>query len=88
MGLSRKAQKELARHIVEIDKLSDDPKVTEELYLISAEILRLAGFKDNGVAFDVSEYLHEKVERLSNGTVSDGWEEYAHKSLMQQLDDC
>ena len=83
MGLSRKAQKELARHIVKIDKLSDDPKVTEELYLISAEILRLAGFKDN----DVSEYLHEKVERLSNGTVSDGWEEYAHKSLMQQLDD-
>ena len=88
MSLSRKAQKELARHIVEIDKLSDDPKVTKELYLISAEVLRLAGFKDNGIALDVSEYLHEKVERLSKGIVSDGWEEYAHKSLMQQLDDC
>ena len=49
-------------------------------------MLRLAGFKDNGIALDVSEYLHEKVERLSNGIVSDGWEEYAHKSLMQQLD--
>ena len=83
---SRKAQKELARHIVEIDKLSDDPKVTKELYLISAEVLRLAGFKDNGVALDISEYLHEKVEHLSNGIVSDGWEEYAYKSLIQQLD--
>ena len=86
MSLSRKAQKELARHRVERDKRSDDPKVTTELYLISAEMLRLAGFKDNGVALDVSEYLHEKVERLSNGIVSDGWEEHAHKSLMQQLD--
>ncbi|MFC2552103.1 MAG: hypothetical protein ACFNUR_02335 [Candidatus Saccharibacteria bacterium] len=86
MSLSRKAQKELARHIVEIDKLSDDPKVTKELYLISAEMLRLAGFKDNGVALDVSEYLHEKVERMSNGVVSDGWEEHAYKSLIRQLD--
>lgn len=83
MSLSRKAQKELARHIIEIDRLSGDPKVTKELYLISAEMLRLAGFKDNGVALDVSEYLHEKVERMSNGVVSDGWEEHAYKSLIQ-----
>ena len=87
MSLSRKAQKELARHIVEIDKLSDNPEVTKELYLISIEMLRLAGFKDNGIAFDVSEYLHEKVDRLRNSAVSDGWEEHAHKSLMQQLRD-
>ena len=87
MSLSRKAQKELARHIVEIDKLSDNPEVTKELYLISAEVLRLAGFKDNGIALDVSEYLHEKVDRLCNGAVSDGWEEHARKSLMQQLRD-
>ena len=50
-------------------------------------MLRLAGFKDNGIAFDMSEYLHEKVDRLRNGAVSDGWEEHAHKSLMQQLRD-
>lgn len=87
MSLSRKAQKELARHIVKIDKLSDNPEVTKELYLISIEMLRLAGFKDNGIAFDVSEYLHEKVDRLRNGAVSDGWEEHAHKSLMRQLSD-
>lgn len=87
MSLSRKAQKELARHIVEIDKLSDNPEVTKELYLISTEMLRLAGFKDNGIALDVSEYLHEKVDRLRNGAVSDGWEEHARKSLMQQLRD-
>ena len=87
MSLSRKAQKELARHIVEIDKLSDNPEVTKELYLISKEMLRLAGFKDNGIAFDMSEYLHEKVDRLRNGAVSDGWEEHARKSLMQQLRD-
>lgn len=83
MSLSRKAQKELARHIIEIDRLSGDLKVTKELYLISAEMLRLAGFKDNSVVLDVSEYLHEKVERLSNGTVSDGWEDYTYKSLIQ-----
>jgi len=50
-------------------------------------MLRLAGFKDNGIAFDMSEYLHEKVDRLRNGAVSDGWEEHARKSLMQQLRD-
>ena len=87
MSLSREVQKEIAHHIVAIDKLSDDPRVTKELYLISAEILQLAGFKDNGVSLDVSEYLYEKVERLNSGIESDGWEEYAYKSLMQQLDD-
>ena len=85
MSLSRKAQTELARHIVEIDKLSDDPKVTKELYLISAEIFRLSGFKDNGVAFDLSEYLYEKTTRLDNNTESNGWEESAYKFLMDQL---
>lgn len=85
MSLSRKSQIELARHIVEIDKISNDPRITKELYLISADLLRLSGFKDNGVALDLSEYLHEKVERLSSGIESDGWEEHAYKSLIDQL---
>ena len=87
MSLSRKMQVELAKPLIEIDALTDDPKITAELNRIAATVYRMASPHDNGVAFDVSEYLHEKVERLSNGTVSDGWEEYAYKSLMQQLDD-
>lgn len=89
MSLSRKAQTELACHIIKVDKLSDDPRVTKELYLISAEILRLAGFKDNGVAIDVSEYLYEKMERLESGQeqAKDSWEMSAYKSLMEQLND-
>lgn len=75
MTLSRKTQVNLARHIIAIDELTDDPKITKE--------------KDNGVAFDVSEYLHEKAKRLESGGeyTDDSWEAYAYNSLMKQLGD-
>lgn len=89
MTLDRKTQVNLARHIIAIDELTDDPKITKELNDICAELWRVAGARDNGVAFDVSEYLHEKAKRLESGGeyTEDSWEAYAYNSLMKQLED-
>lgn len=40
-------------------------------------------------AFDVSEYLHEKMERITTGAAytDDSWEHSAYQSLMLQLSD-
>ena len=67
MTLDRKTQVNLARHIIAIDELTDDPKITKELNDIYAELWRVAGTKDSGAMFDVSEYLHEKAKRLESG---------------------
>lgn len=89
MALGRKTQVNLACHIIAIDELTDDPKITKELNDICAELWRVAGTKDNGAMFDVSEYLHEKVKRLESGGeyTEDSWEAYAYNSLMKQLED-
>lgn len=87
MTLNRKEQAKLARHIITIDKLTSDPRIVEQLSLVANELFALSGYDDNGVALDLSEYLHEKVERLKTGknTSDDTWEVYALTSLEKQL---
>lgn len=88
MTLKREEQARVARHIISIDKLAfDNLKIIEQLSLMANELLELSGYDDNGVAFDLSEYLHEKVERLRKGEeLSDGtWESCAFASLKKQL---
>lgn len=88
MTLKREEQARVARHIISIDKLAaDNLKVIEQLSLMANELLRLSGYEDNGIAFDLSEYLHEKVERLRKGEdLSDStWESYALMSLERRL---
>lgn len=87
MTLNRKEQAKLARHIIAIDKLTSDPRIVEQLSLVANELFALSGYDDNGVALDLSEYLHEKVERLKAGkdASDDTWEAYALASLEKQL---
>lgn len=82
-------QVELAKPLIAIDALADDPKITAELNRIAATVYRMASPNDNGVAFDVSEYLHEKMERINTGAAytDDSWEHSAYQSLMLQLSD-
>ena len=82
-------QVELAKPLIAIDALTDDPKITAELNHIAATVYRMASPHDNGVAFDVSEYLHEKMERITTGAAytDDSWEHSAYQSLMLQLSD-
>ena len=78
-------QVELAKPLIAIDALTDDPKINR----IAATVYRMASPNDNGVAFDVSEYLHEKMERIATGAAytDDSWEHSAYQSLMLQLSD-
>ena len=89
MSLSRKTQVELAKPLIAIDALTDDPKITTELNRIAATVYRIASPNDNGVAFDVSEYLHEKMERITTGAAYtyDSWEHSSNQSVMLQLSD-
>lgn len=88
MSLSRESQINLARHLMSIDALTSDPRIIEQLALVAAELLAVSGFEDNGVAFDLSEYLHEKLERLRQGDrpSDNSWESYAYASLCKQLE--
>jgi len=87
MTIDRHEQAQFARSLLAIDRLTDNPEITKHLSDIAAQLLRMSGFEDNGVAFDVSEYLYEKVENLATHKEDDGWEKSAYDSLMQQLDD-
>lgn len=88
MTYSRKHQAEIARSILSVESACDDnQEIIEKLSEISSIVLKLSGFDDNGIAFDLSEYLYEKTQRIRNKTPSDGWEESALKSLKTQLDD-
>lgn len=85
MSISRHDQARLSKNLLEIDRLSDRNDVTKKLVEISSLFLELSGFEDNGIAFDTSEYFHEKYNQQISGNVDTGWKQKAYDSLQAQL---
>lgn len=61
-----------------------EPRTLERLHEIAAMVLKWSGFKDNGVAFSLSEYSYEVLE-IARGKKDTGWKDEARASLDKQL---
>lgn len=87
MSFNRGQQIEFAKNILRIDEVIGDvsPEVTKKISQLATQFMLESDNDDNGVAFDLSEYLYEKVRNFDSK--SDGWQEYALKSLKGQLND-
>lgn len=84
MDIPREDQIAFAKEILPIVDSTRDAVALEHLHNVAAMVLKWAGFEDNGVAFDLSEYTFELTE-IAKGKEDTGWKDEARTSLEKQL---
>lgn len=86
MELTREQQRQFAKEFVPLLERTTDPEALEQLHKIAALVLEWSGFKDNGMAFSVSEYSFELTE-VAKGKKDTGWIEQSRQAIQQELND-
>ena len=84
MSLSRLEQAKFAQKILPLVERAKDIKELEEIYEIIVLFQSWVKTDDNGVAFDLGEYVFECIQ-IAKGQEDNGWRSEALKSLQDQL---
>lgn len=84
MNIPREEQTKFAKAILPIIEKTKSLDELEGLYELVQIFETWTGDDDNGIAFDVGEYLFETIEE-AKGKEPSGWRESALKSLKDQI---
>jgi len=85
MTIERSTQIEFAKEILALSEAaSNDAETLKRLHTIAALVMKESGFKDNGVAFAISEYTYELLE-LAVGKPDTGLKDHAAETLKTEL---
>ena len=86
MTISREEQALFAKTILSLIESARDLKELEVLYEKVLAFGKNVGYDDNGIIFDLTEYLAETIRNFQ-GESSSGWDKAALTSLLEQLND-
>ncbi len=85
MTISREEQSKRAQTLLPLVDAATTTNELERLYEDAKKLLTLAGWDDNGIAFDLSEYTYERLQTAMDEKHSDEWAKAARASLVSQL---
>lgn len=84
--IDRANQAKLAKEILQVVDGTDKVELLESLHKVTATLLELSGFDDNGIVFDLNELTYETLEQ-AKGSQSSDWKEHTRQSLLSQIDE-
>ena len=84
MTISRQEQATFAKTILPLIKKADSLEKLDALYARVISFNKNVGYKDNGISFDLGEYLYEIIQN-TKGKEPSGWDKEALRSLKEQL---